>query len=129
MSGSRILIIDDDASASKSMAHVLRQGGYEVFSTAEGAQAVALIHAQRPVLVLLDLVLPDLPGTEVLRRIRADRATSDVSVALMSPLWGSSVHQPVGAAGGADGYIVRPISHHQRHPRGRDKRRPRERIL
>ncbi len=123
--GGRILIVDNDTSASKSMAHVLRQGGYQVFGTAEGAQAVALIQAQRPELVLLDLVLPDLPGTEVLRRIRSDPAANDVSVALMSPLWGSSVHRPAGA----DGYIVRPISNHELLARVRDMLRQRELIL
>jgi PAS domain S-box-containing protein len=78
----------------------------------------------RPHLVLLDFVLPDIPGTEVLRWIKADPASNGVSVVLMSSLFGTTLEHS--AELDADGYIVRPISNRELLARVRGILRQRE---
>ena len=72
----RILLVDDELAIQRSVGLLLRARGYDVEIAGTGADALAMIAARAPDLVVLDLGLPDLEGTEVCRRIRAtsDRA-------------------------------------------------------
>ncbi len=125
----KILIVNDDPSGAREMARVLQQGGYEVLVAGRGGEVAGLIAEHRPALVLLDVVLPDQPGPEVLRRIRADPDAADVSVVLVSPLWSGTLQPGASEDAGADGYIVRPISPHELLARVRDMLRQRELIV
>ena len=105
-----ILVVDDTISLLKATVYVLQGEGYRVIQAETGGEGLRLVREQRPDLVLLDVMLPDLEGTEVLREIRADASLSDVSVLLLSSIKTNS-HQQAGAInGGADGYIARPVS-------------------
>ena len=66
----RILIVDDDSDMCELLTHCLTPLGYDITSIGSGRQALELIEAEKPNVVILDLMLPDLGGTEVLRRIR-----------------------------------------------------------
>ncbi len=105
-----ILLVDDNLPALKATTRILRQAGYLVTQAANGTDALHQVREQRPDLVLLDVVLPDISGNEVLRQIRADPALAGVSVVMLSSQQTLPEQQAEGLDGGADGYIARPIA-------------------
>jgi DNA-binding response OmpR family regulator len=80
----RILIVDDDYETRLAIADVLVAAGYEVLEAGDGRTAVALAAKDRPDLVLLDLILPDAAGFEVLRQLRRLPAGDGCKVVAMS---------------------------------------------
>jgi len=105
-----ILIVDDNPDALRAAIRLLERAGLHVTGAINGTEALRQIREIRPALVLLDLVLPDLGGLEVLRQVRADPALEDVSIVLLSSHLVSPEDQAAGLDGGADGYIARPIA-------------------
>ena len=105
-----ILVVDDYADALVSTARILATAGYQVAQAANGTQALLMIRELRPALVLLDVVLPDLSGLEVLRQVRADATLAGISIVLLSGQRIDAVNQAAGLEGGADGYIARPVA-------------------
>lgn len=106
---SQILVVDDTPEALMATSGVLRAGGYDVREAASGAECLEAARAAPPDLILLDVVLPDIDGPEVCRRIKADPALRGTFVVLMSSRRVTSESQAEGLEGGADGYIPRPI--------------------
>ena len=98
----RILIVEDDDSIAEPLADGLRREGFEVARVATGEEA---LDAPLPDLVLLDLRLPGMDGTEVCRRLRA---RSDVPIIVVTAK-GEEVDRVVGLELGADDYIVKPF--------------------
>ena len=76
----RILVVDDNQDNIEIIATRLRYRGYEILEAGDGEQALALVREAAPDLILLDLHLPDLPGRQVLRRLRSYPETRDVPV-------------------------------------------------
>jgi PAS domain S-box-containing protein len=128
MSNAKIVIVDANPKTLKEVTRVLAQAGYEVTTATSGREGERLVASCRPHLVLLDFVLPDVPGTEVLRKIKADPALNGVSVVLLSSLLGSTLEHSADLDANADGYIVRPISNHELLARVRGILRQRELI-
>jgi PAS domain S-box-containing protein len=109
----RLLLVDDDPLLSRATARLLRSAGYTVSTATTGAEGVRMVREQTPDVVLLDVVLPDIEGLEVCRRIKADRALADVYVILLSGLKTASDEQAKGLEAGADAYIARPIANRE----------------
>jgi len=105
-----ILVTDDMPEALMATAGVLRAGGYEVIEARSGKECLEAIKNYLPDLVLLDVVLPDIEGTEVCRQIKTNPEYDGVFVILISSSRISSDSQVNGLEGGADGYILRPIA-------------------
>jgi DNA-binding response OmpR family regulator len=105
----RILLIEDDPALSYATARLLRSAGYTVIVAASGGDGLRLAQEQRPDLILLDVILPDINGIEVCRRVKADPELAGIYVLLLSGFRTSSDDQAEGLELGADGYIVRPI--------------------
>ena len=101
-----ILVVEDEDTLRQELAYQLEQDGFGVVQASDGAQALERFRAARPQLVLLDVMLPGLSGTEVLRIIRRE---SDVPV-LMLTARGSEVDKVVGLELGADDYVTKPFS-------------------
>ncbi len=121
-----ILVVDDNAPALKATVRILTQAGYAVAQAVDGVSALREIRARRPSLVLLDVVLPDIAGPEVLRQIRTDQALAGVSVVMMSAQQITPDQQAGGLDAGADGYIARPIATTELLARVRSQLRQRE---
>jgi DNA-binding response OmpR family regulator len=106
MTNRKVLIVDDEPALLDVLEQYLRDEGFEVIRASDGPAAVELFSAHRPDLVVLDLNLPGLSGTEVLKRIRAER---DVPVIMLTARI-DEVDRVVGLELGADDYIGKPFS-------------------
>jgi signal transduction histidine kinase len=102
-----ILVVDDDDGGRYLKAHVLRKHGYRVTEAATGMAAIEQCCAIGPDLVLLDVMLPDVDGIEVSRRIKA--AHPGIAVLQTSAAVTSSHDRALALDGGADGFLVEPI--------------------
>jgi two-component system KDP operon response regulator KdpE len=102
----RILLVDDEVSIQRAVAPLMRSRGYEVEVAGTGAEALTQFEQRSPDLVVLDLGLPDLEGTEVCRRIRS---TSAAPIIVLSARGGEA--DKVSALDlGADDYVTKPFS-------------------
>jgi DNA-binding response OmpR family regulator len=102
----RIVLVDDDANLRHTLGYALRQEGFEVFAAEDGERGLEAFHQSRPDVVLLDVMLPNLDGFEVCRRIRKE---SDVPI-LMLTARDTEVDKVVGLELGADDYLAKPFS-------------------
>jgi len=102
----RILVVDDEAGIRRVLRGYLEADGLQVSEAASGEAAVAQVRSEAPDLVLLDVMLPDVDGIEVLRRIRT---FSDVYVVLVTAR-AEETDKLVGLAVGADDYVTKPFS-------------------
>ncbi|GAB3410378.1 response regulator transcription factor [Schumannella luteola] len=102
----RILIVEDEESLSEPLDYLLRREGYETAVAADGRSALQLFERGGADLVLLDLMLPGLPGTEVCRELRT---TSNVPIIMLTAK-DSEVDIVVGLELGADDYVTKPYS-------------------
>ncbi|MEV0402406.1 response regulator transcription factor [Actinoallomurus sp. NPDC050550] len=103
----RVLVVDDEASLAEVLASVLRFEGWEVMTAGGGAEAVSTGREFRPDAVLLDVMLPDFDGLEVLRRLRADNP--DVCVLFLTAR--DAVEDRIaGITAGGDDYVTKPFS-------------------
>jgi len=102
----RIVLVDDDANLRHTLGYALRQEGFEVFVAEDGERGLEAFHQSRPDVVLLDVMLPNLDGFEVCRRIRKE---SDVPI-LMLTARDTELDKVVGLELGADDYLAKPFS-------------------
>ncbi|QBE48563.1 response regulator transcription factor [Leucobacter triazinivorans] len=101
-----ILLVEDEESISRPLSFLLEREGYRVTVVDDGAEAVQVFAAAQPDLVLLDLMLPSLPGTEVCRTIRQTSQTPIIMLTAKD----SEIDIVVGLELGADDYITKPYS-------------------
>jgi two-component system, OmpR family, response regulator MtrA len=104
-----VLIADDDADILSLVRAVLERAGNEVVSVGDGAQALASVTERKPDLAVLDISMPEVDGLEVLRRLRADSATSELPVVLLSAR-AQEADVKLGFELGASAYVKKPFS-------------------
>jgi two-component system phosphate regulon response regulator PhoB len=105
----RILVVEDEQDLQQVLAYNLKQAGHDTVVTKLGAEGLRLAREQRPDLVLLDLMLPDVPGTEVCKQLKESPATRGVPVMMLTAK-GEEIDRVVGFELGADDYVVKPFS-------------------
>lgn len=105
----RILIVEDEPDLAELVAFNLRQAGYEAVTAFDGAAAQAHLEREVPDLVVLDVMLPDISGTEICRRLRRDPKTEQLPVIMLTAR-SEEVDRVVGFEVGADDYLVKPFS-------------------
>jgi len=105
----RILIVDDEPDLRQLVTFNLREAGFEVDAVGSGMAGLALANKTRPAVIVLDLMLPDMPGTEVCRQLRGDPVLADTAV-LMLTARGDEYDRLLGFEVGADDYVVKPFS-------------------
>ena len=105
----QVLIVDDEPDLVRVLEFSLQQAGFETASASGGEEALAKVRQHVPDLVLLDLMLPDLPGTEVCRQLRQSPRTQHVPVIMLTAR-GDEVDRVVGFELGADDFVTKPFS-------------------
>jgi DNA-binding response OmpR family regulator len=103
-----ILVVDDEESVVEVVSLYLRRDGFQVRVASDGRQALDEIQFQLPTLVVLDVMLPELDGLEIMRRLRAD-PSSDIPVILLTAR-SQEVDRIYGLELGADDYVTKPFS-------------------
>ncbi len=105
----RILVIEDEPDLQQILAYNLRQQGHEVLQALNGLDGLRLARSGKPDLALLDLMLPDLAGTEVCKTLKAEESTRSIPV-LMLTAKGEEIDRVLGFELGAEDYVVKPFS-------------------
>lgn len=105
----RILVVEDEPDLQQVLGYNLRQAGHEVVAATRGEDGLQLARTRSPDLVLLDLMLPDLAGTDVCRSLKKDASTERIPVIMLTAR-GEEVDRVVGLELGADDYVVKPFS-------------------
>jgi two-component system response regulator RegX3 len=105
----RVLVVEDEESISEPLAYMLRKEGFEVSVADDGPAGLAAFERDGADLVLLDLMLPGLSGTEVCRELRARSAVPVIMLTARD----SEVDKVVGLELGADDYVTKPFSHRE----------------
>lgn len=103
----KILLVDDDLDTLRLVGLMLQRQGYVVRAASSGIQALSMIQKELPDLVLLDVMMPEMDGYEVARRLRAETQTSDIPIIMFTAK--SQVDDKVmGFEAGADDYLTKP---------------------
>ncbi len=105
----RILVVDDEPDIVALVAYHLMKAGYNVSTAANGAEALRMAQQEHPALVVLDLMLPGMPGLEVLQELRGDETTKSVAVLLLTARR-DEPDRIKGLTLGADDYLTKPFS-------------------
>jgi DNA-binding response OmpR family regulator len=102
-----VLVVEDERSIADLLRLYLTREGFRVVVESDGPAALAAVHTQRPVAIVLDVGLPSMDGTEVLRRLRAE---DDWTPVLMVTARDDEVDRLLGLELGADDYVTKPFS-------------------
>jgi two-component system phosphate regulon response regulator PhoB len=104
-----ILVVEDEKDLLDLMLFNLKQGGFDTLAASDGQQALELLRHRIPDLIMLDLMLPGVPGTEVCRQLKSSPRTKHVPV-IMVTARGEEVDRVVGFELGADDFVSKPFS-------------------
>jgi DNA-binding response OmpR family regulator len=104
----RVLVVDDERDVCRLLTFSLEQAGFEVASASTAADALLSAGRKPPVVMVLDVGLPDLSGFDVCRKIRADQELADIGIVMLTAL-GSREDRITGLEAGADDYVVKPF--------------------
>jgi DNA-binding response OmpR family regulator len=105
----RILIVDDEAPVATLLEHTLRDEGYEVAVATDGMDAMNRVHAFRPDVVILDIMMPRLDGVQTTRLLRRNRSFADTVIVALSARTDEAVRDAMNEAG-ADLYMSKPFT-------------------
>jgi DNA-binding response OmpR family regulator len=104
-----IVLVEDEPDIVRLVTHYLEKEGFEVEAALTGPQGLAVIRGRKPAAVILDVMLPDLDGYEVCRRLRSDATTASVPIIMLTAK-GDETARVVGLEVGADDYVTKPFS-------------------
>lgn len=104
-----VLLAEDEPNIVTSLEFLLERAGFAVSVESNGAEALRRARADRPDLLILDVMLPDLDGIEILRRLREDKNTERLPVIMLTAK-GASETQETALAAGADVFITKPFA-------------------
>jgi two-component system, OmpR family, phosphate regulon response regulator PhoB len=104
-----VLIVEDEVDLLRTLEYNFKAAGFAVSTTTRGRDALSLAASRPPSLVLLDVMLPDLPGWDVCRQLKADPKTSRTPVIMLTAR-GEEVDRIVGFELGVDDYVTKPFS-------------------
>jgi DNA-binding response OmpR family regulator len=103
------LLIEDEPNIAAAISFILSRDGWRVTALADGATALAQVHADRPDLLILDLMLPGIGGLEIVQALRADPATSRLPVMMLTAK-GQSRDRAAAEAAGVNLFMAKPFS-------------------
>src|SRR5437868_8446139 len=109
MASTKILIIDDEQDVIDLLTLHLRRAGYALSTATDGATGLRMAREESPALIILDLMLPKMPGLEICKVLKTDVATREIPV-LMLTAKAEEIDRIVGLEFGADDYVTKPFS-------------------
>lgn len=109
MKGRNILTVDDEVDILKLLSFNLKKAGFNVIEAKDGPEAIELALRTPPDLVLLDIMLPNMEGTEVLKALKKEATTADIPVIMLTAK-GEEFDRILGLELGAEDYITKPFS-------------------
>ncbi|MBX3629282.1 MAG: response regulator [Nitrosomonas sp.] len=104
----KILIVDDSPTERHILSRILVRNGYQAIMAENGAQAITIARETNPDLVLMDIVMPDISGFQVIRMFLKDQVLRDIPIIICSTK-GQEIDKIWGMRQGAQDYIVKPI--------------------
>lgn len=104
-----ILVVDDESSILELLKFNLAKEGYQVILASDGQQALKYARAEKPDLIILDIMLPEMDGYDVCRALKAGRDTAGIPIIMLSAR-GDVLDKVVGLELGADDYVTKPFS-------------------
>src|SRR5436853_4091360 len=104
-----VLVVEDEPDIRHLIAHPLQREGFRCREVATGTDALRAVRTSLPDLIVLDLMLPEIDGLEVCRRLRADAGTAAVPIIMLTAKT-DEVDRVVGLELGADDYVAKPFS-------------------
>ncbi len=105
----KILVVDDEPDALEILGFKLKEAGYAPIFAKDGARAISMARDERPALIVLDLMLPEVDGLEVCKILRRDPATAAIPI-LMLTARAAEMDRVIGLELGADDYVTKPFS-------------------
>jgi DNA-binding response OmpR family regulator len=105
----KILVVDDEPDALEVLGFKLKESGFTPVFAADGARAINAARTERPALIVLDLMLPEIDGLEVCKILRRDPATEAIPILMLTARTGE-MDRVVGLELGADDYVTKPFS-------------------
>jgi two-component system, OmpR family, phosphate regulon response regulator PhoB len=108
-SAATILVVDDEPDIVELIVYNLQEGGYRVLSATDGARALDLAKSHLPDLLVLDVMMPEINGIEVARRLRSQSETSSLPIIMLTAR-SQEADELEGLGAGADDYITKPFS-------------------
>jgi len=105
----KILVVDDETDILTLLEYNLEKAGFKVISADDGPDAIDITKRERPVLIILDIMLPSMEGTEVCKILRSGDATRHIPIIMLTAK-GEEIDRVVGFELGADDYITKPFS-------------------
>ncbi|HEU0293890.1 MAG TPA: response regulator [Anaerolineales bacterium] len=105
-----ILIVEDEEDAAELFAEMMRVSGYQVLKTSKSTLALPMMTAEKPDLILLDIMMPEVSGLEILRQMRQDPALAGIPVIVISA---KSMPTDIknGMEAGASTYLTKPVGY------------------
>ncbi len=109
MARKKILLVDDADTILMMERMILNKGGYELITAKDGQEAVAKAVAERPDLILMDVVMPRMNGFEALKQLRSQEATKTIPIVMVTTR-GEEENVETGYQSGCDDYITKPFN-------------------
>src|SRR5690349_3477131 len=104
----KILIVDDDLETLRLVGMMLEKQGYSILAASSGSEAINKAQSERPDIILLDVMMPDMDGYEVTRALRAGAKTADIPILMFTAK--SQVDDKIaGYNAGVDDYLTKPV--------------------
>jgi DNA-binding response OmpR family regulator len=108
----KILLVDDEKAIRLALTECLKTAGFETLEASEGGKALKIARNQRPALIILDVMMPDVSGLEVCRTLKKDPGTRGIKIIMLSAR-GQEKEKEEGLQAGADRYITKPFSYEE----------------
>ncbi|HRI67650.1 MAG TPA: response regulator, partial [Polyangium sp.] len=105
----KLLVVEDERDLQRVLSYNFKQAGFDVITAANGETALRAVKEEPFDLILLDLMLPDMTGTEVCKRLKQNPQTANIPV-IMVTAKGEEIDRIVGFELGVDDYVVKPFS-------------------
>src|SRR5262245_50751375 len=106
----KVLVVDDDAHIRAVISFALRKHGFATVEAGDGLKALELAERERPALIVLDILMPELDGTEVCRRLRAKNSQRPAPPIIFLSSKDDEIDRVLGLELGGDDYVTKPFS-------------------